>query len=271
MKLPRALTPSGAHALTRVTDRRRTWHELLLVLALSLIPSSLTAIVSFIDRMTRSEALGAQVTTLNVAVSSRWVFDLLYRSISIGADLVVVFLALWLLRVSFPNGFEVSGAARLRLTRERSLSDAGIGILLAACIGIPGLGLYLGARALGLAPHVVTNADALHPSTVVILLLAALRAALVEEVIVVGYLMTRLTDLSVRPWTILLTSALLRGSYHLYQGVPMALGNVAMGVVCAVWFRRTGRVGPLIAAHVLLDAVSFLGFPLAKALWPDLT
>ncbi|MCT2042570.1 CPBP family intramembrane metalloprotease [Pseudoclavibacter alba] len=263
-------SPAGAHALTGILDRGRAWREVLIVLALSLIPSSLVAVVALVDRLTRSETLAQQTATLNAAVSERWVFDLLYRSISICADLVVVLLALWLLRIMLPDGGSIPGAHRLGLLSRKIVPDAGFGLGLAVCIGIPGLGLYLAARALGLAPQVVTNADTLHPSTVIILLLAALRAALIEEVIVVGYLMTRLSDLDVKPWVIIAASALLRGSYHLYQGVPMGLGNVAMGLLCAVWFRKTGRVGPLIAAHFLLDAVSFLGLPLAQALWPGL-
>ncbi|MGH8828250.1 MAG: CPBP family intramembrane glutamic endopeptidase, partial [Jiangellaceae bacterium] len=58
--------------------------------------------------------------------------------------------------------------------------------------------------------------------------------------------------------------AALRGSYHLYQGVGMALGNVVMGVLFAWWFRRTGRVLPLVVAHTLLDVVSFVGYALLK-------
>ena len=50
----------------------------------------------------------------------------------------------------------------------------------------------------------------------------------------------------------------------------MGFGNVAMGLVFAIWFRRSGSVWPLVVAHFTLDAVSFLGYPIAQALWPDL-
>jgi len=42
--------------------------------------------------------------------------------------------------------------------------------------------------------------------------------------------------------------AVLRGSYHLYQGFGGFLGNAAMGVVFAVVFRRTRRLWPLVIA-----------------------
>jgi membrane protease YdiL (CAAX protease family) len=55
-------------------------------------------------------------------------------------------------------------------------------------------------------------------------------------------------------------SALLRGSYHLYQGFGGFVGNAIMGVVFALVFLRTRRIGPLIVAHTLLDVVAYLGY-----------
>jgi membrane protease YdiL (CAAX protease family) len=100
--------------------------------------------------------------------------------------------------------------------------------------------------------------------------LSALRAALQEEVIVVGYLFTRLDELRWRPWLVVAASALLRGSYHLYQGFGGFVGNAIMGVVFGLVYRRFGRVAPLVVAHFLLDLVSFVGYDLLKALAPGL-
>ena len=61
---------------------------------------------------------------------------------------------------------------------------------------------------------------------------------------------------------VIAASALLRGAYHLYQGVGAGFGNLAMGVIFAAWFLRTGRVWPLVIAHFLIDAVAFTGYPL---------
>ena len=92
-----------------------------------------------------------------------------------------------------------------------------------------------------------------------VLLTAAAAAAILEETIVVGYLVTRLEQLKWGIPAILIASALLRGSYHLYQGWPMALGNVAMGLVFAFVFIKRRRLLPLMIAHFLLDFVSFVG------------
>ena len=143
------------------------------------------------------------------------------------------------------------------------------GLLLAAVIGIPGLGLYALGRALELT--VAVRASPLDPSwwTIPLLVLAALRAGLTEEVIFIGYLFDRLRRLGWGWWTIILSTAALRGAYHAYQGFGAIVGNVAMGIVFGWCYRRWGRVMPLVLAHTILDVVAFVGYPLAAALWPD--
>jgi membrane protease YdiL (CAAX protease family) len=98
--------------------------------------------------------------------------------------------------------------------------------------------------------------------------LAAVRAGLTEEVIFIGYLFDRLRRLGWGAWTIILSTAALRGAYHAYQGFGAIVGNVAMGVVFGWVYHRWGRVMPLVVAHVLIDLVAFIGYPLAW--WPAL-
>jgi membrane protease YdiL (CAAX protease family) len=134
--------------------------------------------------------------------------------------------------------------------------------LLAAGIGIPGLALVYAAAQLGLNADIVPAA--LNPVwwAIPVLILAAFQNAILEEVIVVGYLMTRLRQLGMTTVWIVATSAVLRGSYHLYQGFGAFVGNAVMGVVFALFFLRTKRVMPLIVAHTLLDIAAFVGYTL---------
>jgi hypothetical protein len=81
-------------------------------------------------------------------------------------------------------------------------------------------------------------------------------------VLVVGYLVTRLEELRWPAWAVLGTSAVLRGTYHLYQGFGPFLGNVAMGVIFGAFYRRYRRVMPLVVAHTVLDVVAFVGYEL---------
>jgi membrane protease YdiL (CAAX protease family) len=98
-----------------------------------------------------------------------------------------------------------------------------------------------------------------------VLVLAAVQNALLEEVVVVGYLLDRLPRLG---WTLpaaVAASAFLRGTYHLYQGFGPFVGNAVMGVVFALVYLRTRRVMPLVIAHTLLDVVAFVGYAMFGA------
>ena len=96
--------------------------------------------------------------------------------------------------------------------------------------------------------------------TVPVLILAAVQNAVLEEFVVVGYLLTRLRDLGWQAGSALAASAILRGSYHLYQGFGAFIGNLVMGVIFAFFFLRTRRILPLVIAHALLDIVAFVGY-----------
>ena len=134
---------------------------------------------------------------------------------------------------------------------------------LAALIGIPGLGLYVAGRALGIGVEVVPTALGDSWWRIPVLVLMAFANGWAEEVIVVGFLLTRLRQLQVSDTRALVLSALLRGCYHLYQGFGAGLGNIIMGAVFGYAWRRTGRLWPLIIAHGLIDTVAFVGYALA--------
>jgi membrane protease YdiL (CAAX protease family) len=247
------------------TRSRRIWIEIAIVLGLSLGASAVYSIVSLLNSLTRDTPLSSQTTTLNQSLSPRPLFDLTYQLLGIFFDLVPVVLALYLLWL--PGR---SALSRLGIDRRRPGWDVGSGVVLAALIGIPGLGLYLAARSLGFSLTVVPTALDAYWWTVPVLVLSALRAALVEEVIVVGYLFTRLRELGWGPWPVIAASALLRGSYHLYQGFGGFVGNVVMGLVFGWFYHRFGRTTPLIVAHWILDIASFCGYAIAVALLPGL-
>ena len=163
-----------------------------------------------------------------------------------------------------------SALRRIGLDFSRFGGDLGRGVLLTAAIGIPGLALYAAGRALGVTVSVVASPLDAAWWTIPLLALSALRAGLTEEVIFIGYLFDRLRRVGWSTWTIILSTAALRGAYHAYQGFGAIVGNIAMGVVFGWCYHRWGRVMPLVIAHTLLDVVAFVGYPLAVALWPAL-
>lgn len=249
---------SAMHPLTDPGKRRRVAVEIWLVLGLSLGQSAVYSIVNLIDKFTRGP-IRDQTATLNAPQSPRPYLDLTYQLLGIGFALVPVALALFFLTASGRNALQSMG-----VDGRSPWRDLGIGAGLAALIGLPGIGLYYLGRATGITVNVVPTALDAYWWTIPVLILAALQNALLEEIVMVGYLMTRLRD---RGWTtlsIVVSSAALRGSYHLYQGLGPGVGNFVMGLIFGYWFHRTGRVAPLIVAHTILDVIAFVGYALFR-------
>lgn len=263
-------TPSADAPLT-LPSRPRLRAEVLIVLGLSLGQSAVYAVVRFIERLQAETPVGQQTTTLNPSYSGIDWLDLTYQVLRIVFALMPVALAIYLIGANGPRALKRLGLTRTNAdgTPRAWWRDVAMGAGLAAIIGLPGLGLYAFGRAIGQSVRINTNGlpDLWWSAT--ILLASAAVAGLVEEVIVVGYLVTRLQDLGWPVPAIIIASALLRGTYHLYQGWPMALGNVVMGVVFVWVYLKTKRLAPLIIAHWLLDAVSFVGPELLPAEWLD--
>ena len=97
------------------------------------------------------------------------------------------------------------------------------------------------------------------------LVLAAAQNAVLEEVVMIGYLFARWGEAGWGTWRIIVTSAVIRGSYHLYQGFGGFVGNLVMGLLFGWLYPRTKRVMPLVVAHTILDVVAFVGDALHEA------
>jgi hypothetical protein len=237
-----------------ITRRQLGW-EIVVVFAVSLGASALLAIISLIGSLTAHKALGHQQATLNGSLApGRPLLDLSLQLASIVVGLAPVALVFYLLARSGES------PSAIGLDTKRPASDLARGAALAAIIGGLGLGLYLTAYHLGFSLNVVPeNLPAVWWRTPV-LILDALHDGILEEILVLAYLLRRLDQLGWTPAHAIILSAVLRGSYHLYQGFGGFIGNAAMGVVFAILYRRWGRVTPFIVAHVLIDAVTFVGY-----------
>jgi len=233
--------------------------EILIVLALSLGMSALYAIVGFSRRLSIETPLNEQQATINRSLADESIFDLVYQLLGSASAWAPVLLVGFLLWSSQKPHLGALGWSAPRWP------DLWWGVGLAALIGIPGLGVYVAGVQSGLTVQVVPTALEQYWWTIPVLLLRALTAGVVEETIAVGYLYRRLSQLAWSPVAIILTQAILRGAYHLYQGAGAFVGNVAMSLIFGWYYHRTGRLAPLIAAHTLIDAVAFVGYPLVSA------
>ncbi|MBG0560761.1 CPBP family intramembrane glutamic endopeptidase [Actinoplanes aureus] len=238
--------------------------EIVIVLLLSLGQSAVYAIVSLTAKLTADKPLAQQTATLNPTVSPRPYLDLTYQVLGIFFALIPVVLVIYLLKRD-----NMSPGRDLGIDFRRPAYDLGWGVGLAVGIGIPGLLLVYTALQLGINAQIVPSGLQPYWWAVPVLILAAIENAVLEEVVVVGYLITRLRQSGMSLVWIVVCSAVLRGSYHLYQGFGAFVGNAIMGVVFALFFLKTKRVMPLIVAHSLLDITAFVGYQLLPESWLD--
>ncbi len=228
--------------------------ELALVLALSLGRSAVYAVVNLIAAATAPGALSSQAATLNASLApDRPWLDLTYQLLRLGFALVPVALAAYLL---------VRSGDRLREVwfRGAGWGDLGLGSALALGVGSVGLAFYLATYALGVNLTVVPDGLPEVWWHLPVLVLSALENAVLEEFVLLGFVQVRLRQLGVGAVGAIGLSALLRGSYHLYQGFGGFVGNLAMGLLFGWLFRRWGRVSPFVVAHTLLDIGAFVGY-----------
>ncbi|MGW9550415.1 CPBP family intramembrane glutamic endopeptidase [Citricoccus zhacaiensis] len=285
----RSAVAGGLEALAAPSARVVRW-EIAIVLALSLGKSAVYAIVNLIDKWTQAP-LSGQTTTLNPALDDRQYFDLTYQLLDIGFALVPVLLVLHLVWMRGRNPLRTFG-----LDFRRPGRDVGLGIGLFLAIGLGTLAVYAAGRAAGVTTAIVGSALNEYWWTTPVLLFSALRHGLLEEIIVVawlfdriGYLQQRRAGLDpsrpgglagadggprtwasgavvpVNPVAVLVGCAVLRGAYHLYQGVGPGIGNLLMGLVFGAVYLKYRRVMPLVIAHFLLDAAGFVAYPLLAA------
>jgi membrane protease YdiL (CAAX protease family) len=148
---------------------------------------------------------------------------------------------------------------RIGFDAARPRFDAALGGALAfgALVAVGGATAIARALDLPFRPIEAVNADASWIAVPLALLMSA-ASAVSEETIVTGYLLTRLDDLGWSPARALAASALLRGTYHLYQGAGGFIYNIVGGLVAGLIFRRTKRVMPLVVAHFLIDVAAFV-------------
>jgi membrane protease YdiL (CAAX protease family) len=225
----------------------------LVVLLLSFLASAIYAAITFTYDLTHI----ADPTKAPVVV--RYVppefdpYGYVRQLVGVGLQLVPVALVAHLLaraRSSMQSlGFD------LRRPKHDLVWGAGLALLAHGAA----LAASAAARALDLPfrPIFAINSDA-HFAALILIFASSATAAIAEEVIVNAYLITRLERLGWRPSRALLASAVLRGTYHLYQGIGGFIFNLVGGLVAGRIFQRTRRVMPIVVAHFLIDVIGYL-------------
>jgi uncharacterized protein len=236
--------PRAEPAPTPILPRRTLVEEILVVLSLSLLASAVFAVISLIEAPLRGRVVASVSQSTLLA---RQLFGTLF-------GLAPAWLVLYLVR---RNG-EGLGAIGLALDEPRRDLTRGFALFVVVALG--GIGVYLAAVELGLNRFVIPVPPLGHWWTVPVLMLRAAEAALLEEVVAVAYLVSRLRLLGMSEIASVGASATLRGAYHLYQGWGGFIGNFVMGVLFGLVFTRTKRAWPIVLAHFLLDVGAGVGY-----------
>jgi len=239
-------------------ERRAIKIEIAIVLLLTFGFSGASSILSLIEDALLAGSLSDQTVAINTSSSSLGIIDLLYQVLRILRLCAFGALGLYLL---WRSGL---GPRLVGLARPRARTDLMQGVGLAALIGLPGLALYLVGNALGFNLTVVPSAIDENWWRIPTLVAYAFANSAAEEILVVAYLISRLRRLGVGENSSLVASALLRGSYHLYQGLGGGVGNMLMGLVFGRFWQRTNRLWPLLIAHALIDIVAFVGYTVLR-------
>ena len=237
-----------SHAMNTKTALR--W-ELFLVVAITFGMSGVRAVLRLVEATLDPEPLNQQNTTLNSAQSALPWLDPLFQILSSGTLFAWGGLAVFLLLRHVP-----AQGLRWRFRRGDVLHGVG----LAALIGLPGLAFYALALQLNLSTNVEPSGLAGNWAQVPLLVLNSWANGFAEELIVIVWLATRMRQLDISWGWIFVASSFLRGSYHLYQGYSAGVGNIIMGLIYLYYFKKTGRIWPLVIGHALIDSVAFIGF-----------
>ena len=101
------------------------------------------------------------------------------------------------------------------------------------------------------------NTDAVFLGVSMVLMTGySVAAPFFEEILVRGYLMTELIDLSWPVWLAALASVAFQTSYHLYYGLAGALIVGTGFAISAIYFAVWRRLWPVILSHLIWDVLA---------------
>jgi uncharacterized protein len=188
------------------------------------------------------------ILSLGIAHSTPVIDDRALLSILIFEILQFTFLT-WFLRI---RGWKLE-TIRLQVT----WSGTAIGVLL----GVALYSLFIGLQHLGsaLLPQLMDHAQGRYPSvspkvSMELVFVVSVVNGFFEEIFVAGYAITALARVR-SLWLAINVSTVIRMLYHLYQGPLGVLYIIPFGLAMGYVFARTGRLWPLILAHILIDIV----------------
>lgn len=240
--------PRPPQAAAAAADRRPAGIEIWLVLLLFPATAVVSAIAVLAQTITHTKSDACYVHA--VIPDKPWVSAVLAAAAAV-LELGPALLVIYLLRLS-GGGVRAIG---LDLRHPRAdLARCGKLLVLAYIIGFSIAGIITSALHIG-----NPVADTIPPSAAYLLplLISAVGAGVVEEIIVLGYLVHRLEQRGWSGWRLVAVCTVVRTSYHLYYGFG-AIGIAGWGAMSVVLYRRRRRLLTFIVLHLLWDGVQFI-------------
>ena len=230
------------------TRRHLVWETRFVMLAF-LVPGVVSALLLFVQSL---YGQGNQ-SDFAVVVHGHSTVNLILGIISYLPVGAIVPLALYLLARSgqSPSSLGLGWPSFMRdILPGAGLALWGYGVEIVASIPL----IVIFGKHSDLINHVQVN----HVPAIYVLygILIAAVTAVTEEVLVNGYLLTRLGQLGWAPWPAFALSLALRTSYHIYYGLGFLL-TIPLGWLVTRSFQKHGRLNRPIAAHFLYDATIF--------------
>lgn len=221
-------------------DRRVRWAGLLIVLAVAILPFLISSIMHVVG----TTPLGSGSYSL-------------YRLLN--ASLMEVTSLALLLYVLHQNGQSLGDIGfRFRV------ADIGHGILLIMGSRLVfRIAYWSTVRLYGEIGHTLPRymSPLVGAGMVASLLFAAINPFF-EELIVRAFLISEATFLTGSAGLAVILSVLLQTSYHMYQGIPNAIGDGLVFLVLSVYYVKTRRLWPAILAHLWSDLFAVIFYHL---------
>jgi uncharacterized membrane protein (UPF0136 family) len=225
--------------------------ELLVVLAVFPLPSVLSAVALLIARIKLGFPVAAGAA-IDWQVQSAWFWAGLdgtaYLIMLAGALLV------WYLLTRSGEGLAALGLGGRKLRMDLAL-------VLPVFIVVQYIPQTFGGHLLGwlhLQTFYANLPTQSHAAITTLQVVAGLVAGIVEEIVVLGFLVRRLEQLGLPPAWVVTIAVLVRVSYHLYYGwgaVPIAL----WALVSVLAYLRIRRLLPFILCHIAWDVAIPVG------------
>jgi len=223
--------------------RRRLTAEIVIVLALFPLPYVVNALAVLLQTAVHGGTPGRFPLPIHGHLGLSFLIDVCLALEPVAA----AGLAIYLLAISGEGGGRAIG-----LDRSDPRMDLALVLpVLLLCFLVPEFVVSLLLQAGNV--HAIAPASQKLPGYFSIVGIAtAVTAGVVEEIVVLGFLVRRLEQRGLQPAAVVLVAVLVRISYHLYYGWGV-LPILAWALASVLMYRRYRRLGPFIAVHALWD------------------